>query len=170
MNPLSLVLLLLTLQSSPVEGPISDMIGSRVDKLAARVEAWKTESENAQQTRFAEVMQAIAEARQERKTLLDSIGELKQQRDGVFAGLAEFRNDRDGILAKLQNMREEVRASAEKWTPFQNLVDRLTSLVWKILWLCVSLVIVMVVIGAIGLFLYVRLKSRLLTLAQGKIL
>lgn len=161
MNPVSLVLLLLALQSSPVEGPISDMIGSRVDKLAARVEAWKTESEQAQQTRFAEFMQAIAEARQERKTLLDSIGELKQQRDGLFAGLAEFRNDRDGILARLQDVREEVKAATEKWNPLKAIIERLEALVWSLFKFFFALCVLVIAVGSVGLFLYFKIKQQL---------
>lgn len=182
MNPLAILTLLFALQASPVEGPISDLIGARVDRLAARVEAWKAESEQANQSRFAEMMQEIAAARNERRAILDSIADLREQRDGLFAGLAEFKREREGLLGKLaevrdsqtgfvgrlENLHSRFDGIEKRWTPIQNLVDRLTSLVWKILWLCVSLIIVIVIVGSIGLFLYVRLKSKIVALSQGK--
>jgi len=179
MNPLSILFLLIALQQQPVEGPISDLIGARVDRLATRVEAWKVETEQAQQSRFAEMMQAIADARQERKTILDSIQELKGQRDGLFSGLVEFKKEREGLLARLadvrgeqagivgrlENIRERFDLVEQRWNPLQNLVDRLIGLVWKLFWLMISLIIVVVVVGSVLLFLYVRLKNKLMKLS-----
>lgn len=179
MNPLNLLLLIIALQTAPVEGPISDMIGNRVDKLATRVEAWKVETEQAHQSRFAEMMQAIADARNERKTILDSIQELKGHRDGLFSELAEFKKEREGLLARmadvrgeqvgivgrLENLRERFDQVDKRWTPLQNVVDRLIGLVWKLFWLMLSVLVVTVVVGSILLFLYVRLKSKLMKLA-----
>ena len=178
---IKMLILLIALQSAPVEGPISDMIGRRVDKLTERVEAWKAETEQAQQSRFAEMMQSIADARQERKTILESIQELREQRDGMFDGLAEFKRERDGLLGKLAEVRgvqggivgrlESLHSRFEgvekRWTPIQNIVDRLIGLVWRIFWLVVSLFVVVIVTSSLGLFMYVRIRSKITKLAGG---
>ena len=162
---IKMLILLIALQSAPVEGPISDMIGRRVDKLAARVEAWKAETEQAQQSRFAEMMQSIADARQERKTILEAIRELRGEREGIFAEIAEFRKEREGIIGRLSDIRNRFDLVEKKWTPLQNLVDRLIGLVWKVIWLCVLLLVVFIVVSSGLLWAYSSMKAKLMKLS-----
>jgi len=175
-NPVAIVTLLAAMQAQPVAGPLTEALERRVDKLTERIEAWRDGSslaieklEQVQSSRFTEMFQALADARNERQTILENIREIRLERDGVFSEIAQFRRDRDGRCAGFQAMREEIRASVGRWTPLQNLMDRLIGLVWKILWLFLSLAVVLVVIASVGLYLYVKLRAKVFSLVQGEL-
>lgn len=163
-NVLFLVLTMLP-QGDVVGGPLTDAIEKRIDKVSERIEAWQSGTtlglkrlEEAQASRFAQ--------------LLEEIREVRSQRDGIFAEIAEFRAERLGLVARLQAIRDEVQAHRDElagsWTPLQNLVDRLTGLVWRIFWLCASLVAVVVILGMVGLILYAKLRSKIMDLVEGR--
>lgn len=158
---LRLLILLLAIQDQPVQGPLSDA-------LERRIELWRTEEEKSRQLRFNELMQAITELREQREGLFSGLKEFRNERDGLLSKLAEVRSTQNGILGRLEGIHARFDSIDKRWTPIQNLVDRVTGLVWKLLGLLILLFIFTIVICSVGLFLYVRLKSKLLALAEGK--
>lgn len=176
MNPLNLLLLVIALQSSPVEGPLTDLVEKRIEKIAERFDGFSTainkrfeQLERANETRLSEILDQLRKNNIEREGLLSEIAAFRKDRDSIMGEIRNYRLERDGLIVRIQAMHLEMKESLGRWTPIQNLVDRITALVWKIFWLVVSLVVVVVVLASVGLFLYVRLKSRIVTLAKGMV-
>lgn len=96
----------------------------------------------------------------------------EQIAEGIFKRWRESTEDEtdEGRQGLLQSLR---KASAEneklgkrlgEFKPLQGVIDRGQQLVWKIFWLAISIIVVLVVLGSILGFLYVRAKARLATL------
>lgn len=168
---IKLLLILLALQSGDVNtGPLSDAIAKRLDKIAERVETNSQmfdrlyeRLEESQGTRLSQLLGAIQEAKAERQGIVATIQELRLERDSIRESLQEFREGREGVLSRLSNISgaiQDARAETERrWTPLQNLVDRLTSLVWKLLWLLVAVVVVVLAFGLVATIAYARVNS-----------
>jgi hypothetical protein len=174
MNPLSLVLLLVSLQADPVAGPLTDLFEKRLEKIVERFDGFSMsinerfdQMERASQGRLSEILDQLRKNNIEREGLLSEIAKFRSDRDSIMGEIREYRMQRDGLIVRIQAMHTEMKESLGRWAPIQNLVDRMTALVWKIFYLVISLVIVVVVLASLGLFLYVRLKSRIVTLAKG---
>jgi len=175
MNPLSLVLLLVSLQADPVvSGPLTDLFEKRLEKIVERFDGFSMsinerfdQLERANETRLSEILDQLRKNNIEREGLLSEIAEFRKSRDSIMGEIRNYRLERDGLIVRIQAMHLEMKESLGRWTPIQNLVDRMTALVWKIFYLVISLVVVVVVLASLGLFLYVRLKSRIVSLAKG---
>lgn len=121
------------------------------------------------------LIESLRSASEERKGLIESVRELRADRDGILSRLREFSTQREGLLAKLAEIRESAvaareeartarREALERWTPLQNLVDRLTGFVWKLIGLVALLgVLVLITLVIVG-WLYAKFKSKLLSL------
>jgi ABC-type multidrug transport system fused ATPase/permease subunit len=131
---LALVFLLQPVEVPAYEGAISDAIAKRIEEKALG--------------RINELGDTIREMREERTTILESI--------------KQFREEREGVLSKLQELRQSLADASTKWTPIQNLVDRLTALLWKLIWFVCILAGFVVIVGGLGLYLYVRLKKTII--------
>jgi len=168
--------------SDLVGGPVTDAISKRFDTLSERLEAWQKGStlaierlDQAQASRFSELLESMRSAAEERKGLIESVRELRADREGILSGLREFSTQREGLLAKLAEIRESAsaareearaarREAMERWTPLQNLVDRLTGFVRKLIGLVALLgVLVLITLVIVG-WLYAKIKSKLLSL------
>jgi len=175
MNLFSVALLLITLQADPATVPITDAIGKRIDKLSERFDGLLTEfSERMDKHEAASAghLQQIVDLSRrntiERDGLLAEIVVFRRERDTIMDEIRSVRSERQGLLDRLNEVRHELTQSLERWTPIQNLIDRMIDLVWKIFWLLISLVVVVVVLASLGLFLYVRLQSNINLLIKGK--
>lgn len=139
MSPVSILLLLIALQQQPVGGPLTDALERRVTTLTERIDAWRTESEQMQQTRFAEMLQALKDARQDNKTMLEALTELRQQRDGFLSQMRQewkdYRQENVGFIERT------IVAAADKWHPGKHLMWIVWSLVGAVFALCVILVV-----------------------------
>lgn len=176
MNPLNLILLIVALQSAPVEGPLTDLVEKRIERIVERFDGFSAsinqrldQLERANETRLSEILDQIRKNNIEREGLLSEIAAFRKDRDSIMGEIRNYRLERDGLIVRIQAMHLEMKESLGRWTPIQNLVDRMTALVWKIFWLVVSLVVVVVVMASLGLFLYVRLKSKVFSLAKGMV-
>ena len=65
------------------------------------------------------------------------------------------------FLRKSSVENEKLGKRLGDFKPLQGVIDRGQQLVWKIFWLAISVIIVLVVLGAILGFLYIRAKARL---------
>ena len=141
--------LVLAQADTPVGGPISDIIEKRleerIDKQLKVLEGIEERIEARQSSRLSEIV--------------SSIRELKEDRDGAFAALKEFRNDRENMLGLFRTMADKFSEMSQRWTPLQNLVDRLTALVMRLFWFVCVLGGCILFLGLVGLFLYSRLKG-----------
>lgn len=171
----------LTQLDQPVQGPLADVIEKRFDTFSERIEAWQKGStlaverlQEAQESRFAEMLQSLRDAAEERRSIIESIRSLNEQRDGLVQGLRDFRNDRDSILTRIAESRAEAKANREemlkniresraemvgKFTPLQNIVDRLIALVWKLIYLIGVLLLLAVLVLAVGAWIYKKVLS-----------
>jgi len=76
----------------------------------------------------------------------------------------EDEETRRGLLKSLREAKAENEKLGRRlgdFKPLQGVIDRGQQLVWKIFWLAISVIIVLVVLGAILGFLYIRAKARL---------
>lgn len=162
-----LLILLLAIQDQPVQGPVSDAIEKRLQEILQRSEERQAEATKVYSARFDEILKSLKEARDEREEMQKSLLTFKTEREGLIGKLVEVRIVQDGILGRLAGIHTRFESIDQRWTPIQNLVDRVTNLVWKLIWMIVSLFILTIAVVAAGLFLYVRLKSKLLLLAKG---
>ena len=133
----------------PVTGPITDAITERFEarfaKQSEEIKAMELRVTREYGDRIKDLMSQAVEARDERKTIIESF--------------RDFNAERVGIVARIGEVREEIRAFGEKWTPIQNLVDRLTGLVWKLFIFVCVLGGLLILLLLLGLFLYSRLKG-----------
>lgn len=67
-------------------------------------------------------------------------------------------------LRKSSTENEKLGRRLGEFKPLQGVIDRGQELVWKIFWLAISVIVVLVVLGTILGFLYVRAKARLASL------
>ena len=144
-----LLLASLAFAQEPVGGPIVDAIEKRfTEKIEAQsklIEALERRLEARSESRLAEVRKSIAD--------------LVEDRQGVLAAVREFQSQREGLLVRIRDFNEELIGWSTKWTPLQNLVDRLTSLLWKLIWFVCILTGFIAIVGICALFAYLRLKG-----------
>lgn len=133
----------------PVEGPITDAITNRVEKLFQRQAEEASAMEARLNQRFSERVEELSK----------SLRELREDRDGILPAIKEFRKEHGTILEGMRLLTDSVSESVGKWTPLQNLVDRLTALVWKLFWFICVLGGLILLLALVGLFLYSRLKG-----------
>jgi hypothetical protein len=176
MHLFSVALLLISLQADPVTGPLNDLFEKRIEKVVERFDGFSSsinkrfdELERANESRLSEILDQLRKNNIEREGLLSEIATFRKDRDGIMSEIRNYRLERDGLIVRIQAMHLEMKESLGRWTPIQNLVDRMTALVWKIFWLVISLVVVVIVLASVGLFLYVRLKSKVFSLAKGMV-
>jgi septal ring factor EnvC (AmiA/AmiB activator) len=132
----------------PVAGPITDAIEKRLSE--------KLEAQNKLIESLEQRLEAKSESRlQEIRTKL---AELAEDRQGVVESIRQFNSERQGLIARMQQFAEEIKEAAKGWTPLQNLIDRLTALVWKLVWFIAILGGCVLLLGLVGLFLYAKLK------------
>lgn len=147
-----LAISLLVPQDGVVGGPLSDLVRKQIDAVSERLEKQHEE-------RFGGVLSEIREARSEAKAareeskalsgrLSDALDELQEARQERI----QDRREREGLLSRLDEV-------VGKWTPVQNLVDRLTGLVWKLFWFVIAVCVVLGLIGALALAAYWKVNA-----------
>ena len=139
-----------------VEGPISDLIEKRLqerlDKKHAEV--------------YGSILSDIAEARRERKNIFESIQELRSERNGLIARFAEMRDNFEAWRIENQKQREEWTGLVGRWTPLQNLVERLTGLVWKLFGFVIALCCLVFLLAILAAVLWRKVNSLPSTIAN----
>ena len=125
-------------------GPISDAIERR---LAERFEKLHEE-------RFAGLLDEMREARAERTTIIERLQSIQAERNGLLARFDDIRQRVFGIDDKMEII-------FGRWTPLQNLVERLTELVYKLFWLVIALGVLAVVSLALMGALYAFIRRQL---------
>jgi len=128
--------------ASIVEGPISDAIEQR---LLQRFE-------QLQEQKFAGIFEEMRAAREERKGILDSILEIRAERNGLIARMAEMRSS-------FETWRTECQSIVSRWTPLQNLVERLTQLVWKLFGFVIALCCFVFLLAVLAAVLWRKVNS-----------
>ena len=128
-----------------VEGPISDLIERRIE---AKLEKRQEELYGGFMAELATIRQENMADREERRGLLAAVQSMRANFSGFGDRISEFASNIQEWRMENQRQRSEWNGLLAKWTPLQNLVDRLTGLVWKLFWLMVAL-------GTLGLFLSV---------------
>jgi hypothetical protein len=130
----------------PVEGPITDAIVERMAKKQAEEMA---AMEGRIAAKFGETIAALkAEAEA-----------AKMERASLLNGLREWNENRVGLLNRMELFSKQMTEAVGRWTPLQNLVDRLTGLVWRLFWFVCVLGGLLLFLALVGLFLYSRLKG-----------
>ena len=164
MNLLSFFVLAFAFQvAQPVPDPIPNAVveGSVVDIIAERRIDAMVQKLEAQQQSFIEKAAERIEQRTNGKLaeLVESVRTLREEREGVLSSIKDFRKEHGSLLERMQSLSESVANASKSWTPLQNLVDRLTSLVWKLFWFICVLGGLVLLLGLVGLYLYSRLKG-----------
>jgi ABC-type multidrug transport system fused ATPase/permease subunit len=161
MNLLSIFVLACALQE-PIPDPIPDAVGASVVDVIVerRIESLLERLESQQST----IIERAAERIEQRTNgkiadLVDSVKSLREDREGVMSSIKEFRKEHGTLMERMTQLADSVANSTAKWTPIQNLVDRLTALVWKLFWFICVLCGLMLFLALVGLFLYSRLKG-----------
>jgi len=154
-----LLILLLAIQDQPAQGPLADAIEKRLQEMLLRSEEKHAEVSQVYSARFDEMLRAMQEVRQERAELNTAMAAFRTEREGLLSNLSAIRGVQDRIVGRLENLQSGFKQIEERWTPLQNIVDRLTSLVWKVLWLCLLLIVVFVVVCSALLYVYVKTKA-----------
>ena len=154
-----LLILLLAIQDQPAQGPLADAVEKRLQEMLSRSEERHAKVSQVYSARFDEMMRAMQEVRKERAELNIAMVDFKTEREGLIARLAEVRGVQNGIIGRLEHLQDGFKHIEERWTPLQNIVDRLTDLVWKVLWLCLLLIVVFVVVCSALLYVYVKTKA-----------
>ena len=94
----------------------------------------------------------------------------EQLMEGIFERFKKEQPDQEKIAEGIfQRWRESTENETDEklarrlgdFKPLQGLIERGQQLVWKIFWLAISTIAILVVLGAILGFLYVRAKARL---------
>ena len=145
-------------QEQLIEGPLenlADRIESRMERIAERFETPVVKLEEETRMGFGRVTDAIARLREDASLA-------QAERSGLLAKLREMAAEREGVLARIAEAREEIRQAREEWRPLQNLVDRIVALVWKLIWLVVSLLVLVGIVALAGLYLWSKVKSSVL--------
>lgn len=130
---IAFVLALLVSNGPAVEGPISDLVDARLEAIASRIDE-----------RFDTQSRVI---RSRLDILTERLESFRDERRSILSLLSEARRDRGQLRERL----EELRKRADRWTPLQNLADRLLALGWKL-------------IGVVVLFFVLIELARALTL------
>jgi chromosome segregation ATPase len=133
-------------------GPLTDIVERRIEALGERLES-------SNERRFEGVLAELRESREESKAMrqeyagaLATIREMRVEFQDARQQWAADRAERQGLLSRLDEV-------VGKWTPVQNLVDRLTRLVWKIFWLLIAVAVVVSIVGVIALAAYSKVSS-----------
>lgn len=148
-----LVLVPVGFSQEPVEGPILDTIEKRITErfeaqsklLDAIEERINARQEVRLESRFSEVREAIQEARNERKTLLQSF--------------QEWNRERVGLIGRLEAAWQEMQEFKAGFAPFKWIFDRMTGLVWAIGAFVISVVVLFLIIIAIILRMYLWVRN-----------
>jgi hypothetical protein len=92
------------------------------------------------------IVSQLAEAKREREGILSQIAELRTEREGLASRVASMRENVDAWRTENQKQRAEWQDNLKKFTPLQNIVDRLTALVWKLIgFVCVLCLLILLV-------------------------
>jgi hypothetical protein len=158
MNVLSIFALMLVFQLEPqpdpipnatLSGPITDAITARFEERFIRQEAEAKAMESRLIERFSERIAALTK----------ELDDAKMERSSIANELKEWNHNRIGLMARMAECRSEITESLKKWTPLQNLVDRLTSLVWKLFWFVCIVCGMLILLGMFFLYMYSRMKG-----------
>ena len=139
-----------------VTGPISDAIERRLTERF----------EQMQEQRFAGILDEMRVAREERKGILESIMEIRSERNGLIARLSEMRDSFETWRTENQAQRQEWLGIVGRWTPLQNLVERLTGLVWKLFGFVIALCCLVFLLAVLAAVLWRKVNSLPSTIAN----
>lgn len=128
----------------PVAGPITDAIEAkfreRFDKQEAEMKAIEGRLQLAFGDRLKELASQVQEARDERKTIIESFRSWNQERVG--------------LLARIQDFSEKLTEAQVGFAPIKWLIDRATMIVWALIVFVVSILVLFLIVIAVVARLY----------------
>lgn len=128
----------------PVQGPITDAIverfQERFDKQNAEMKAFEARMEREFGTRLKDLMSQAIEARDERKTIIETFRSWNQERTG--------------LLTRIQDFGERITQAERGFAPIKWIIDRARALIWAIIGLVVAFAVLIFILIAIVLRLY----------------
>lgn len=133
----------------PVEGPITDAIverfQERFDKQNAEMKAFETRMERQFGDRIKELASQVTEAREERKTIIETFRDWNQERTGLLRQMGDFAR---GMFEMEQ-----------RFAPLKWIVDRASALIWAIIGLVVAFAVLIFILIAVVLRLYLWVRN-----------
>lgn len=133
----------------PVEGPITDAIvqrfQERFDKQNAEMKAFETRMEREFGSRLKDLMSQAIEARDERKTIIETFRSWNQERTG--------------LLTRIQDFGERITQAERGFAPIKWIIDRASALIWAIIGLVVAFAVLIFILIAIVLRLYLWVRN-----------
>jgi hypothetical protein len=133
----------------PVQGPITDAIverfQERFDKQNAEMKAFETRMERQFGDRIKELASQVVEARDERKTIIETFRSWNQERTGLLKQMGDFAR---GMFDMEQ-----------RFAPLKWIVDRASALIWAIIGLVIAFAVLIFILIAVVLRLYLWVRN-----------
>lgn len=133
----------------PVQGPITDAIverfQERFDKQNAEMKAFETRMEREFGSRLKELMSEAVEARDERKTIIETF--------------RSFNSERTGLLRQMGDFARGMFEMEQRFAPLKWIVDRASALIWAIIGLVIAFAVLVFILIAVVLRLYLWVRN-----------
>lgn len=164
---------------------LQERLAEREGFLARLIQESEERQKARQDQRFSRLLEWLDANRPEPFEAGPLLESIKQMRADFRAEMAEAKTLRSGMLSRLAEMRDEVAVGRSErktlleriaeqraemsqlraeWRPLQGLVDRLTSFVWKLLWLGLSIIAVLLILGGILYWVYIKIIATVTTI------
>ena len=134
-------------QEQPMEGRFTEAI-------AKRIESRMVEQEKAQQLMEGRLLDTVAAIRAEMQAGKRQAEEAQEAQRGIFQRIAAVVSSSENTLMDCRREQDSLFKRLQSWTPGQNLVNRLTALVWA----AIALIVSVVILAFLVLGLYARVS------------
>ena len=140
----------------PFNGPIE----KRLEAIAERFNGTTRKLDDldvAEQQRYESLRDLIDRWRRDEDPNIDD-----ETRRGILGRLGALIESAQEAREERQELRAELRATAERWTPLQNIVERLEALVWKLFRLVMVVVFVAFICMVVLAVAWAYIRKKLL--------